>query len=133
MVPIPVFWTQYTATRYGSVLKIVPCENCSTEYVYMMEREGSGVGTSMYMLNNEGAADHATSAADDTLKSVLENDFDPVPCPVCGHYQRYMFQKLRETKRLWGAASTLLLTLLGCEVEMVIPVDEPGEPSYTRR
>ena len=50
---IPIFWTQYTATMQGRVLKVVPCENCSTEYVYIMEREASGFGTSMYMLNNE--------------------------------------------------------------------------------
>jgi hypothetical protein len=113
MVPIPVFWTKYTATTRGSVLKFVPCENCSTEYVYVLEREGSGVGTSMYMLNNEGAASHATSAAEDTLKCVLEHDFDAVPCPVCGHYQRYMFPKLLETKSLWGPAVMLGVLLIG--------------------
>jgi hypothetical protein len=79
MVPIPVFWTKYTATMQGRALKVVPCENCSTEYVYILEREASGVGTSVYMLNNKGAAGHAQSAASDTLKEILENDFDPVP------------------------------------------------------
>jgi hypothetical protein len=114
MVPNPVFWTKYTATTSGSVVKIVPCEDCSTEYVYILERDASGVGTSVYMLNEEGAADHATSAAQDTLKSVLENDFDPVPCPACGHYQQYMFPKLLETKTLWGPALVLLVLLVGC-------------------
>jgi hypothetical protein len=114
MVPIPVFWTKYTATMRGSVLKVVLCENCSTEYVYVLEREGSGVGTSLYRLNNEGAAGHAASAAEDTLQSVLENDFDPVPCPACGHYQRYMFPKLLETKGLWGPAVTVVVLLVGC-------------------
>src|SRR5262245_47586315 len=89
MIPFPVFWAQYTAKVHGWCLKNVPCENCSTEYVYMIDREATGAGTSMYMLNNEGAAGHATSAASETLASVLENDFDPVPCPACGHYQRY--------------------------------------------
>ena len=31
MLPIPVFWTHYTATMSGQALKLVPCENCSTE------------------------------------------------------------------------------------------------------
>jgi hypothetical protein len=113
MVPIPVFWTQYTTTMHGRVLKVVPCENCSTEYLYVMEREGSGVGTSIYFLNEEGAESHSKSAAEDTLKSVLENDFDAVPCPVCGHYQRYMFPKLLESKGMWELAIKLLVIMIG--------------------
>jgi hypothetical protein len=114
MIPVVVFWTEYTATLHGRVLKFVPCENCSTEYVYVLEREGSGVGTSVYMLNDEGAQDHATSAADETLRSYLENDYDPVPCPVCGHYQRYMFPKLHETRSPWGPAAMLVVLAIGC-------------------
>jgi Zn ribbon nucleic-acid-binding protein len=114
IIPIWVFWTKYTATTRGSVLKVVSCENCSIEYVYLMEREGAGVGTSVYMLNNQGAADHAKSAAADTLQSVLENDFDAVPCPACGHYQRYMFQKLPETKGWWVQVALLVVIMIGC-------------------
>ncbi|HTU92881.1 MAG TPA: hypothetical protein VMF69_22565 [Gemmataceae bacterium] len=113
MVPIPVFWTKYTATMRGRAMKVVPCENCSTEYIYILEREASGVGTSVYMLNNEGAAGHAQSAAGDTLKEVLDNDFDPVPCPACGHYQRYMFSKLRETKGMGIVVITIALLMIG--------------------
>lgn len=112
MIPVVVFWTEYTATKQGSILKVVPCENCSTEYLYVLKREGVGAGTSVYGLNAGAAAD-ATSAADETLKSLLENDFDPVPCPVCGHYQGYMFPKLMQTKGLWGPAITLVLLLVG--------------------
>ena len=93
-VPGPAWATAHTATIQGRQLKIVPCENCSTEYVYVMEREALGVGTSILSLNDKGAQSHARSAAAETLKSVLENDFDPVPCLQCGHYQRYMFPKL---------------------------------------
>ena len=112
MIPIPVFWTKHTATMQGRALKVVPCENCSTEYVYILEREASGVGTSMYMLNSEGAAGHAQSAAGDTLKEVLDNDFDPVPCPACGHYQRYMFPKLLETKGMGVLVITIALLMI---------------------
>jgi hypothetical protein len=113
MIPIPVVLTEYTATRKGHALKVVSCENCSTEYVYSLEREASGVGTSVYMLNNKGAAGHAQSAAGDTLKEVLDNDFDPVPCPACGHYQRYMFPKLRETKGIGVVVITIVLLMIG--------------------
>jgi hypothetical protein len=113
MIPIPVFWTKYTATMQGRALKVVLCENCSTEYVYILEREASGVGTSVYMLNDEGAAGHAQSAAGDTLNEILDNDFDPVPCPACGHYQRYMFPKLQESKPMWVVVITIALLMIG--------------------
>jgi hypothetical protein len=114
MIPIPVVWTKYTATVRGRVLKLVPCENCSTEYVYVLEREGQGVGTSVYLLNEGGAEDHAMSAAEDTLQEYLENDFDPVPCPVCGHYQRYMFPKLYDGGSAWVLIAKLLAIVVVC-------------------
>ena len=115
LIPIPVvFWEQYTATVQGRTLKTVPCENCSTEYLYVLQREGSGTGTSMYAINKQGATRHAKAAADDTLKDILENDFDPVPCPACGHYQRYMFPKLLETKSLWLLGVRLAVLVGGC-------------------
>lgn len=114
MVPVVVFWTKYTATLNGRVLKLVPCENCSTEYVYFLEREGTGVGTSVYALNDEGARDNAASAAEESLREYLENDFDPVPCPVCGHYQRYMFPKLYKPRSPWLALILLAVMVFGC-------------------
>jgi hypothetical protein len=113
MVPVVVFWTKYTATLNGRVLKLVPCESCSTEYVYVLEREGTGVGTSVYALNDEGAEDHAASAAEESLQEYLENDFDPVPCPVCGHYQRYMFPKLYKPRSPWLPVAQLAVMVLG--------------------
>ena len=117
MIPIPLIWKTYTCTMHGSTVKIVACENCSTEYVYLMERDGVGVGTSWYWLNDDGARDRAKSAAEDLLQSALENDYDPVPCPVCGHYQRSMFPKLLEQKETRAQAagagvSCLLLALM---------------------
>jgi hypothetical protein len=123
MIPLPVFWREYTTTKQGRVVKIVSCESCSSEYVYLMERESSGVGTSLYLLNNEGAEEHSQSAAAETLKSVLENDFDPVPCPVCGHYQQFMFPKLLETKRMSELAIKFALIMAG-GIAAVIAVRE---------
>jgi hypothetical protein len=108
------FWTKYTATLQDSVLKEVRCEGCSTEYVYLMTREGIGSGVSMYLLNEQGASDNATSGARESLASALENDFDPVPCPVCGHYQRYMFPKLMDGKWAGLQAILLLVIMAGC-------------------
>ena len=138
MIPVVVFWTKYTATLNGRVLKLVPCENCSTEYVYVLEREGTGVGTSVYVLSDEGARDHAASAAEESLREYLANDFDPVPCPVCGYYQRYMFPKLFETKTLWGAAAMLVVLALGCLDAVgalcwsVAYLQQPNDPALGR-
>ncbi|HWG45710.1 MAG TPA: hypothetical protein VN688_23315 [Gemmataceae bacterium] len=110
---IPVVWTKYTATLPGRVLKLVLCENCSTEYVYVLEREGQGIGTSVYMLKDDGAQEHAAAAAEDTLREYLENDFDPVPCPICGHYQRYMFPKLYGATSPWLAVASLAVLAAG--------------------
>lgn len=114
MVLIPIFWTQYTAKAQGRRLKFVPCENCSVEYVYVMEREATGAGTSVYMLNDQGAAGQATSGAREMLSDILENDFDPVPCPVCGCYQRFMVPKLLGHTGLWVRLVLLVVIVLGC-------------------
>jgi hypothetical protein len=112
MVLIPVRWTEYTATMQGRAIKSVTCENCATEYVYTMERQATGTGTSVYGLN-PGAPAHARAAAGDTLHAYLDNDFDPVPCPACGHYQRYMFPKLMETTSLLGLLVTVSALVFG--------------------
>lgn len=138
MVLIPVYWTEYTTTLRGRVLKFVPCEGCSTEYVYALEREGEGVGTSLYLMNEGGAEDHAASAAEDTLQQYLENDFDPVPCPVCGHYQRYMFPKLYEGGPTWVLIARLVaivvvcLSAIGAAYWGVAYLQRPGDHGLVR-
>jgi hypothetical protein len=114
MIPIPVFWTEYTAKAEGRILKLVTCEKCTTEYVYVMQRESVGAGTSFYHLNDGGAANHATSAADETLSDVLKNDFDPIPCPSCGHYQRFMFPKLVGNTGLWVNIALVVVSFASC-------------------
>lgn len=113
MIPIVVWWTEHTATVNGRVHKLVPCENCSTEYVYILEREGRGVGASVYSLTDDTAQEKAATGAEESLREYLANDFDAVPCPVCGHYQRFMFPKLYETKSLWAPAARVAVLGLG--------------------
>src|SRR5262249_45139285 len=56
---------------------------------------------------------HAEEAAQDTLSQALENDFDAVPCPICGHYQRFMFPKLMEERSAWELAARVLALVVG--------------------
>ena len=113
MIPIVIIWTNYTATVDGRVAKLVSCENCQIEYVYTLEREAVGGGTSLYYLDEDGAQERAGSNAAEALREYLANDFDPVPCPACGHYQRFMFPKLYSTKSGWSVAATVLLLAIG--------------------
>ena len=48
------------------------------------------------------------------MSAVLQNDFDPVPCPLCGHYQRTMFPKLLGNTGLWARLVLLAAIVLGC-------------------
>lgn len=114
MIPIVVAWAEYTATLQGQIFKLVPCENCATEYVYVLEREGVGCGTSFYGLTNDSAQENAQTGAETSLQEYLENDFDPVPCPVCGHYQRFMFPKLYDGGSSWLQLAHPALLLAGC-------------------
>lgn len=137
MIPI-VFWTDYTARVQGRVLKLVPCESCNTEYVYILEREGVGAGTSVYGLYDETAQKNAEEGAHESLGEYLANDFDPVPCPTCGHYQNFMFPKLIETRSPWpllGAIVTLVvgsLSLLSVMYWGTIYLQRPSDLALER-
>jgi hypothetical protein len=104
----------YTATMRGRVLKSVTCEQCRAEYVYSMEREAVGQGTSLLFLDNEGASGRASSDAERTLQRTLEQDCDPVPCPTCGWYQIPMVALLRKQHHSWmvWAGGLLLIASL---------------------
>jgi hypothetical protein len=104
-IPIPFNSTTYTFIARGQALKLVRCENCSTEYVYALEREGEGVGTADLLVGDDRAAQtRAKTDAREALHAYLQNDFDAVPCPACGHYQRHMLSKLYESSPKLQAA-----------------------------
>ena len=45
----------FTCTVTGKVVKNVICIRCNCEYVYIMQREVSGEGTSLLWADNQGA------------------------------------------------------------------------------
>lgn len=98
---IPIVWKQFTCTTSGSIFKVVVCENCKARYVYQMIREAQAQGTSLYMLDNDGARNRAQSSAEAELKSRLTMDCDPVPCVHCGWYQENMVRRLRKERYRW--------------------------------
>jgi hypothetical protein len=83
------------AERSGAVLKEVKCEQCSTEYVYLLQRTAR-------------VAEHCSRQAlerkaERALQFQLATGFDLVPCPVCGWYQSAMVrrEKRRAGEGLW--------------------------------
>ncbi|HEX3150872.1 MAG TPA: hypothetical protein VHR66_22530 [Gemmataceae bacterium] len=99
-IPIP-YAMEYTSTMSGSVLKLVRCEQCETEYVYQLERTAEGQGTSFLFTDNEGASARASSRAEETLRRKLERGVDLVPCLACGWYQQDMIPRARREHRRW--------------------------------
>lgn len=84
------FGTEYTALFKGQIPREVTCENCKEIYLYVLEREATGSGTSPYYLDDQGAQDRAASRAQTKLQRYLENDLSAtgVPTSKFGRFSR---------------------------------------------
>jgi hypothetical protein len=128
-IPIP-YALEYSSTMTGSVVKLVQCDKCASEFVYQMERSATETGTSVLFVDNKGAAERASSRAQAALLRKLERGIDVVHCPVCGWYQVSMIPKARKGHRQWmlytGACITIgLIPVVGIAA---VFSGEPGEP-----
>jgi len=90
-----------TAHLTGSRVKFVTCEHCGTEYVYRMERQASGSGTSFLFLDNAGAKERAELEAKHKVNTQLQEEQDPVPCPSCAWVQSGMLFHARAHHHIW--------------------------------
>jgi hypothetical protein len=86
---------RYTSWVSGAAAKPVTCEECGAEYVYLLEREAEGHGSSVLFLDNAGGERRAHEAAERDLARQLERDCEVVPCPKCGHLQPEMVKLAR--------------------------------------
>jgi hypothetical protein len=93
-------------TDRGEIRKEVECEACGCEYVYQLCRAAQGRAT---------GGDYFTAAhrARENLSHALETGCDPVPCPVCGWYQRQMVRRARQLKYRGLFQVSLVLLCLG--------------------
>jgi hypothetical protein len=108
MVPIP-YAMRYTATLQGQAAKLVCCEQCQFEYVYLIARKASGEGTSWLFVDNQGAQQRAQDAAAERLTAKLERARDVVPCPACGWLQKDMVERARRQRYGWMATAMAVL------------------------
>jgi hypothetical protein len=111
MVPIPYAPSYYSAVK-GSSPKLVCCEQCGFEYVYLVTATGRGEGTSFLFQNNEAAKHRARAAAEADLAAALAERFAVVPCRECGHIQQHMIVLARD-QRHGGMGCLWVLLLLG--------------------
>jgi hypothetical protein len=114
---VVISWVDFSSRLQGKVAKEVACTGCGEHYVYILEREASGSGTSLYGLDNSGAQERALSSAAAKLDDYLRNDFEIVPCPNCGTYQPEMVASLKRSHKMWiwtlGAGLMLLAGIVG--------------------
>ncbi|MBI1373181.1 MAG: hypothetical protein GC159_10660 [Phycisphaera sp.] len=82
-------------------MKQAECESCAQVYHYKVERTASGRAFSPAFIDNKGASDRASRAAERALKKKLDNALDPVACPYCGHYQKNMVRQSKWRRFGW--------------------------------
>src|SRR4051812_28413051 len=114
MIPIPSA-RHATVTLSGAVYKIVRCEHCQSEYVYLMERATSASDTTLPFADIWDSLGRARSNAEARLQQRLANEHDAVPCPQCGWFQSYMYPLARRAH--WRGV--FVLGLWGCIVGLV--------------
>lgn len=129
---IPVALT-YTTTMSGRVPKLVQCEKCSVEYVYLLERSVSAEGTSLLFLDNAGASQRASARAEAALHQSLAEGCEPVPCPECGTVQQHMFSRARQLRHRWmlwagiiALSAGAILAIPATIYSLIDSIDGPG-------
>lgn len=78
---------------------MVICENCGEQYVYLLQRQAQGEGTSLLFLDNEGAKIRAEERAQQALIELVNRVHDPIPCPACGRIQTQMIPRAKRLHR----------------------------------
>lgn len=113
MIPIPVpipVGKVHTHVATGQEAKLVTCEGCGMEYVYVVERTVERSAEGLLFSNDEELARRAAAKAERALEKALERAVDPIPCPACGWYQEHMLPAVRRAHaRGWFVAGACLM------------------------
>jgi hypothetical protein len=113
-MPIRIpYGMSYQVTVTGRAPKLVTCEKCGHEYVYLLEASAAGHASSNVLFDPGGAHERAHEAAYGDLHHTLEYDCEAVPCASCGHVQEHMRPKARRRHRRWLKTLALLAFAFG--------------------
>lgn len=122
-MPLIPYALTYSTSVFGCMPKLVRCEKCDMEYVYILEATAAGEGTSYLFTDNEGARKRSAAQAQAALQKSLDQGCEPVPCPACGTIQQHMLPRARELRFQWmrtwgliGLGIAGLLTLISIKV-----------------
>jgi hypothetical protein len=114
-IPPPSRVPQY-ATADGTAFKHARCEECDFEYVYLLWRRAQAPAWGFLVPDHEGARNKAR----ENLRRLLLRACEPVPCPVCGRYQRNMVRRARQLKYRSLLTASLVSFLAACI--LVVPL-----------
>jgi hypothetical protein len=113
LIPIPI-GTRFESTATDTFVVCERCERCQAEYVFEVARTARGSSFSPALIADEGAARRAADEATRKLRAMRRTATAPVPCPMCGWYQRPMIPLAQAQHNRWmqGWGIGLLLSLL---------------------
>jgi hypothetical protein len=113
LIPIPI-GTKFETTATDTFMVCERCERCQAEYVFEVACTARGSSFSPAFLANEGAARRAEDEATRKLQAMRRTATAPVPCPMCGWYQRPMIRLARAQHNRWmqGWSIGLFISLL---------------------
>lgn len=116
MIPIPIpipLGKSFHVSVTGRAPKLVQCEKCGQEYVYLLEASTVGQDTSVLFTDDAGAQQRAESRALAGLRSALDTECAVVPCITCGHVQQHMVPQARKMHRKWMKTAAIYSFGLG--------------------
>ena len=110
----------HRASAVCSVPRLVVCEHCETQYVYLFARRAQGLASTVNLVGYEHADARAVEAARMAILEALRTECDAVPCPACGLYQAHMTEAVRHERRWW--AGKLGSLFLGLAPAVIFPI-----------
>lgn len=118
---MPVHVERVVATVRCRDFKIVNCENCRLEYVYLLCREAEAAANTMEVWDPDETTQLATDRANSELQQTMTKAQDAVPCPACGWYQQSMVPLIRAAHLAWMRfVGALLLYVAGILTALLI-------------
>jgi hypothetical protein len=130
-VAIPVTRT-FTINVWGSSSKLVHCEHCSKDYLYVVKRRGQGDGSCVIFLDEDGALQRASQLANANLQRSLNAAVEVVPCPGCGWIQTDM-QAVARSQHLPRLKIAGWLLVIGLVIPLLVLLATWSRPANDPR